>query len=146
MLHLGSEEGLCRLCRSGPPSASGVVSGTAPPHEKTAPEESEDLEEALYSCHPTLRHVPRGATREVAALLSSLLERVVETRSKRDMLHLLLMPCTVLAPCPRGGRSHAKDLAKIVLSRVQKWHKGERSIKGEPVASRRRLRGASWML
>ena len=124
----------CRLCRNtAEPSFTAAVVSVDSVVSPSA------LEELLYQCRPTMKHVPRGAIAEVSRLLVNLLDRATDTRSEQDVLQLLVMPGFVLAPAERGGKKHAHGLARQVRERVMAFEQGMRSedLHGEPARKKR---------
>ena len=75
---------------------------------------------------PTLRHVPKGARNEWAHLLTGLCFNIAHYPSRLVNWQLFFMlPRCILATPVRGGRTHWREVLKLVQSRIRRWKAGE---------------------
>ena len=71
---------------------------------------------------PSLHHVPKGVRDAWATLFGELLTSLVASPNQIGAwCKLFMLP---RASPPRGGRSHWRDILKLVRARIQKWRDG----------------------
>ena len=75
---------------------------------------------------PTLRHVPQAARHSWSKALTRALATAAHFNTEASWRELLMLPQTVLAAPPWGGKKHKKALAAYTLDRLERWHEGER--------------------